>query len=187
VAIRVLGLCGSLRRGSYNRALLRAAIALAPDGLAIETAEIGDLPHYNADLDRQAAGSPELVVQFKQRIRDADGVLIVSPEYNYSIPGCLKNAIDWVSRQPDPPFSGKPVAVMGASTGAFGTVRMQLHLRQVAVYTNMLLMNGPEVLVAKGPEKFNDAGELIDEPTRKSVAAQLVAFKAWIERLRGPR
>lgn len=187
MAVRVLGLCGSLRAGSYNHALLRAAIGLAPESMTIETAGIGDLPFYNADLDRQAEGSPAVVVAFKQRIREADGVLIVSPEYNYSIPGVLKNAIDWVSRQPDPPFNGKPVALMGASSGPFGTVRMQPHLRQVGHSINMLMLNRPDVLVTKAAEKFNDRGELVDEATRKIVHDQLVAFDAWILRLRGGR
>jgi chromate reductase len=187
MGVRVLGLCGSLRAGSYNRALLRAAIALVPPGMSIETAEIGDLPLYDADLDRPGEGAPEIVARFKQRVREADGLLIVSPEYNYSIPGGLKNAIDWVSRPPDQAFNGKPAAVMGASTGAYGTARMQPHLRQVAHSVNLLLLSRPEVLVAKAPEKFDASGQLIDEATRKAVADQLVAFDAWIARLRGGR
>jgi len=185
MAVRVLGLCGSLRAGSYNAALLRAAIGLAPQGMAIDTAAIDHLPHYNADLDKQTQGSPEAVLGLKQRIREADGVLIVSPEYNHSIPGVLKNAIDWVSRQPDPPFIGKPVAIMGASSGPIGTARMQLHLRQVGASMNMLVVNQPGVLVAKAHEKFDASGQLTDEATRKVVADLLAAFEVWIVRLRG--
>jgi len=183
MTLRILGMAGSLRTGSYNRALLRAAGSLLPDGMVLEIAEIGNLPLYDQDLE--ARGLPAPVQELKARIGSADALLIATPEYNYSVPGVLKNAIDWVSRRPNPPLDGKPTAIMGASMGPGGTVRAQHHLRQVAVFTNMLVLNKPEVLVARSQEKFNAAGELVDEPTREAVRALCAALSAWTLRLRG--
>jgi chromate reductase, NAD(P)H dehydrogenase (quinone) len=182
--IRALGIAGSLREGSYNRALLRAARDLAPDGLEICIFEgLADIPLYNEDV--RAQGDPEPVTALKEAIRQADALVIAAPEYNYSIPGVLKNAIDWASRPPDTsPLNGKPVAIMGATTGSWGTVRSQMHLRQVCVYTNMLPMNKPQVLVARARNKFDAQGHLVDETTRRFVRQQMEALVEWALRLR---
>lgn len=180
--MRVLGVCGSLRRGSFNRAVLRAAIELAPEGMTIEPAEIRDIPLYDEDL--RSAGLPPAVVAFREAIAAADALLFVSPEYNFSIPGVLKNAIDWASRPPDQPLAGKPTAIMGASPGLRGTVRMQPHLRQVLAGLDALLLNRPEVAIPGVRDKIDDAGRLADEETRKFVRAQLEALKVWTLRLR---
>jgi chromate reductase len=182
--LRVLGIAGSLRAGSYNRALLRAARELAPEGMGISTFDLAPIPLYNADV--QAQGDPEPVVALKAAIQEADALLIATPEYNYSIPGVLKNAIDWASRPPDTsPLNGKPVAIMGASTGNYGTARAQMHLRQVCILTNMLPVNRPEVLVFRAQEKFDAEGQLIDEATRQFVRKLLEALAEWTLRLRG--
>lgn len=183
MVVRVLGIAGSLRVGSYNRALLRAAVSLVPEGMTIETAEIDLIPLYNGDVE--ASGVPLPVQDLKQRIARADALLFATPEYNHSVPGVLKNAIDWVSRPPDPPLGGKPTAIMGASPGPFGTLRAQLHLRQIGVTTDMLILNKPQVHVSKAREKFDSLGDLTDEPTRKAVGELLFALKAWTLRLTG--
>ena len=179
----VLGIAGSLRRGSYNRALLRAAIELAPPDLAIETFErLAEIPLYDADLESR--GEPEPVVALKAAMRAADGILIVTPEYNHSIPGVLKNAIDWASRPAaTPAFGGKPIAILGATPGNGATIRAQLALRQ-ALDTGTQIMPRPEVLIAKAGERFDEAGRLTDEQTRKHVARLLEAFVVWIGRFR---
>jgi chromate reductase len=183
--IKALGIAGSLREGSYNRALLRAARDLAPDGLGIRIFEdLADIPLYNEDV--RARGEPEPVIALKEAIRQADALVIATPEYNYSIPGVLKNAIDWASRPPDAsPLDRKPVAIMGATTGNWGTVRAQMHLRQVCVFTNMLPLNKPGVLVAHAGEKFDERGRLTDETTQRFVRLLLEALVAWTLRLRG--
>jgi chromate reductase len=183
--IEALGIAGSLREGSYNRALLRAARDLAPDGLEIRIYEgLADIPLYNEDV--RARGEPEPVVALKEAIRRADALLWVTPEYNYSIPGVLKNAIDWVSRPPDTsPLRGKPAAIMGATTGSWGTVRSQLHLRQVCLYTNMLPMGKPQALVARARSKFDEDGKLVDETTQGFVRQLLEALVEWTLRLQG--
>lgn len=184
-AVRILGIAGSLRQGSYNRAALRAAQELAPDGMQIDSFDIGAIPLYNEDL--RAQGYPPPVADLRQRIKAADGLLIVTPEYNYSIPGVLKNAIDWASRPPEQPFDGKPVAVMGASIGAMGSSRAQYHLRQCCVFLNALVMNRPEVMIAAAGSRFDADGALTDQPTRDFLAAYLAAFQAWVLRMRaGP-
>ena len=180
--IHVLGFSGSLRKGSYNTALLRAAAQLLPDGLTLEIFDLSQIPLYNDDI--RASGYPEVVEAFRSRIAVADALLIATPEYNYSIPAVLKNALDWASRPPEPPLTGKPVAIMGASTGNFGTVRAQLHLRQVCVFTNMFPLNKPEVLVARAQDKFDIEGRLIDETTRGFVCDLLVALAVWTQQLR---
>lgn len=181
--LRVLGISGSLRKGSFNTAVLRAAVELAPPGMLIETAELRAIPLYDEDL--RAAGLPEAVQKLREAIAAADALLIVTPEYNYSIPGVLKNAIDWASRPPGQPFAGKPLAIMGASAGGGGTMRAQYHLRQVAVFLDMHPLNKPEVFVRAAQEKVDANGVLIDEATRKVVAEQLVALAAWTRRLKG--
>jgi chromate reductase len=183
--VRILGISGSLRKASFNTALLRAATELVPEDTTLTLSEdIGQLPLYNDDVRQE--GPPPAVLSFRAQIASADAILIVSPEYNYSIPGPLKNAIDWGSRPPDQPFNDKPLAIMGASPGVLGTARMQYHLRQVAVFLNMHLVNRPEVFVAKAPDKFDAEGKLHDEGTRKVVSDLLVALRALTLRLRKP-
>jgi chromate reductase len=173
-SIRVLGISGSLRKGSYNTGLLRAASELLPEEMTLETFDLSRIPLYNDDV--RALGYPEPVQEFRDRIAAADALLIATPEYNFSIPGVLKNAIDWASRPPNPPLDGKPVAIMGASTGNFGTVRAQMHLRQVCVNTNMLPLNKPEVLVMRAQEKFDPDGLLVDQTARGFIRDLLAAL-----------
>jgi len=180
--MKVLGISGSLRQASFNTALLRAAIQLAPEGMTIEVAPIADVPLYNEDL-RQACGIPAPVAALRAAIAGADALLIASPEYNFSIPGVLKNAIDWAARPPDHPFAGKPVALMSASNGMLGGARAQYHLRQACVYLDMHPLNKPEVFVARASEKFDARGALTDEPTRQHVHALLEALARWTLRL----
>jgi chromate reductase len=185
--MKIVGLSGSLRKGSYNSAALRAAQALAPEGTVIEIAEIGDLPLYNDDV--RAAGYPAPVERLRRHIAEADAVLFVTPEYNYSVSGVLKNAIDWASRPPHQPFDGKPVAIMGASGGLFGTARAQYHLRQMLIFLNAFPVNKPEVMIGQAQTKFDDAGNLTDEATREFVRKLLASLVAWTERLKasGPK
>ncbi|MGA3400663.1 MAG: NADPH-dependent FMN reductase [Acetobacteraceae bacterium] len=180
--ISILGIAGSLRQGSFNRATLRAAQELAPEGMRIDSFDIAPIPLYNEDVRQQ--GFPPPVEDFRARIKAADGLLFVTPEYNYSIPGVLKNAIDWASRPPEQPFDGKPVGIMGASGGGFGTARAQYHLRQCFVFLNGMVMNRPEVMVPAAQNKFDAGGKLTDQPTRDFIAAHLAAFKAWVLRMR---
>jgi chromate reductase len=181
--LRILGIAGSLRAGSLNRALLRAARELAPPGMRIDDFDIAPIPAYNADVE--AAGDPPPVAALKQAIREADALLFATPEYNYGIPGVLKNAIDWASRPPArTPLRGKPAAIMGASVGSGGTIRAQLALRQCFVFTQTLALLQPEVLVAKAEAKFDAEGRLVDEPTRGHVHKLLEALRDWTLRLR---
>jgi chromate reductase len=180
--LNVLGICGSLRKGSYNRMTLNAAIEVAPEEIAIETFDrIGEFPLYNQDLEAQ--GFPQVVLDLGARIRAADALLFVTPEYNYSMPGVLKNAFDWASRLPDQPFNDKPCAIMGASTGAIGTARAQYHLRQSCVFVNLRPLNRPEVMIGHARERFDENGRLTDEATRKFIAKQLVALADWTRQL----
>ncbi len=181
--LSVLGICGSLRRGSYNGAALRAARDLAPAGMTLEIAELDGIPPYNEDI--RAAGLPPAVVALRARIAAADALLIATPEYNFSIPGVLKNAIDWASRPPDQPFDGKPLAILGASPGRTGTARAQYHLRQCFVFLNAHLLNKPEVMIAGAKQIFGEAGRLTDEETRAHLARLLAALAVWTRRL-GP-
>jgi chromate reductase len=174
----VLGISGSLRKGSYNTAALRAAQELAPAGMSIEIGSIAGIPIYDADV--QAEGFPTPVAELAERMRKADAVLIASPEYNYSIPGGLKNAIDWLSRLPEQPFAGKPVDMIGASMSLLGAARAQYHLRQSFVFLDALPMNKPEVFITLAQTKFDAEGRLTDEPTRKFLAANLEALARWI-------
>lgn len=180
--LRVLGISGSLRKGSFNTAVLRAAVELAPAGMSIDVADLQEIPIYNED-DR-AKGFPDPVQRLRDAIAAADALLIVTPEYNYSIPGMLKNAIDWASRPPSQPFAGKALAIMGASGGMGGTMRAQYHLRQVAVFLDMHLLNKPEVFVRSAQKLVDAEGKLTDEPTRKLVGEQLVALAAWTRTIR---
>ena len=180
--IRVLGVSGSLRRGSFNSAALRAAQELAPEGLVIEVFDLSPIPLYNEDVREK--GFPPAVEDFRRRIKEADALLIATPEYNYSIPGVLKNAIDWASRPPDQPFDGKPIALFGASPAFTGTARAQYHLRQVFIYLNGLILNRPEVFITVAHTKFDAQGRLTDEATRGHVRALLDGLKDWTTRLR---
>jgi chromate reductase len=180
--IVILGISGSLRKGSFNTALLRAAAELAPRGVRIETAEIASIPPYNEDV--RAAGFPAPVIGLRDRMERADAILFVTPEYNYSIPGLLKNAIDWVSRPPNQPLAGKALGLMGASGGMSGTMRAQYHLRQIAVFLDMHAFNKPEVFVRNAHTVFDDAGKLVDEPTKTILRQYLDALAAWTRRLK---
>src|SRR5262245_7001802 len=179
--LRVLAIAGSLRRGSYNRGLVRAAEELAPASLAIESFDLSAIPLYNGDVERE--GFPPSVQELRERIRGADALLIATPEYNYSVPGVLKNAIDWASRPPAPPFRDKPIAIVGATPGGFGTTRAQHHLRQSFVFLDARVLSRPEVLIPGAAEKFDAEGRLVDEKTRKLLGELLVALEAWTRRL----
>ncbi len=182
----VLVACGSLRKGSYNAALARALPALAPPGLALRPApSFAGLPIYNFD-EHQASGVPAAVVALADAIRAADGVIVVSPEYNWSIPGGLKNAIDWISRLKDQPFVGKPVALQSAASGLLGGSRMQYHLRQSLTSIDALMFPKPEVIVTFAAKKFDEKTlELTDQPTRDMVKLQLETFEKFVRRLTG--
>ena len=162
--------------------LLAAAEELAPEGMSFASPDIGRLPLYNEDV--RAKGFPPPVEELREGIRTADALLFVTPEYNYSVPGVLKNAIDWASRPPDQPFSGKPAAVMGASPSMLGSARAQYHLRQICVYLNIFLVNQPELFVASANSKFDAEGRLTDEPTRKLIAQLLQSLSNWTARLK---
>jgi chromate reductase, NAD(P)H dehydrogenase (quinone) len=179
--LRVVGIAGSLRRASYNRALLSAARELAPSNLIIEVWELNDLPLFNEDLE--VNGSPAPVDELRKAVRRADGILLVTPEYNHGVPGVLKNAVDWLS-QPlrRSALEGKPTALMGASTALAGTARSQSQLRQCFVLTNSPVMQQPEVLVGRAHEKFDPSGRLTDEPTRRFVAGFLQQMTEWLRR-----
>jgi chromate reductase, NAD(P)H dehydrogenase (quinone) len=179
--ITVLGICGSLRRASFNRALLRTAIELKPPTMTIEVADIGSIPLYNEDV--RAEGFPPPVETLRRQIAAADALLFVTPEYNYSMPGVIKNAIDWASRPPDQPFAGKPAAIMGASPGLGGTLRAQYDLRRSCVFLDMHPINKPEVIVAGAAQKFDAAGRFTDEMGKGLVRDLLVALEAWTRRL----
>jgi chromate reductase, NAD(P)H dehydrogenase (quinone) len=175
VAERIVAFAGSLRRGSFNRALLRAAAGLVPAGMTIEPIEIGGLPFYDADVEAQ--GDPSEVAAFKASLRDADGLLIATPEYNDGIPGVLTNAIDWASRLPGrSPLAGKPVAVVGASPSQIGTARAQLHLRQVLGHVRARVLPPPELLVASAHQRFDAELRLTHEATRRVLTDLLVRF-----------
>ena len=181
MSFKVLAISGSLRKASTNTMALRAAQSLAPEGMQIEIADISAIPMYNGDL--HALGEPESVTALKAQLGAADAVLLASPEYNFSIPAVLKNALDWVSRPPNTPFDGKPVAIMGVSPGPVGTARMQYHLRQVLVFMNAFTLNKPEVMINHSASKFNADGVLTDEMSRKFVGDMLVALQALAKRV----
>lgn len=184
--VNILGIAGSLRRGSINKAALRAARELAPAEARISIFDLEGIPPYNEDLWTPAP--PPRVVELKQAVRAADAVLFVTPEYNYSFSGVLKNAIDWASRPSgDNSWKGKPVAVMGAAGGAIGTGRAQYHLRQCFVYLEMPALNQPEVLINHAKEKFDAHGALTDEPTRERIRQQLDALVRFTHQLRVTR
>ncbi len=179
--IRILGIAGSIRNGSYNRGVLKAAAELAPEGAEIETFDIAGFPDFNQDEEQNPA---EIVTRFKEKIRAADAILFVTPEYNYSIPGVLKNAIDWASRPyGDSAWRDKPAAIMGASIGGIATARAQYHLRQMMVFLDMHPINQPEVMIANCADKFDDEGNLTDETSREFISKQLNALVDWTRRI----
>jgi chromate reductase len=164
---KVLAFCGSLREKSYNHALLRAAMELAPPGMTITDYSIAGLPEYNDDVREK--GYPEIVAKMRAAVVAADAILWVTPEYNYSIPGILKNAFDWLSRPPGPPLSRKACAIMSASQSLMGGVRAQYHLRQMLVFTDTLPVNKPEILVMTAQQKFDANLKLTDENTKNLI------------------
>jgi chromate reductase, NAD(P)H dehydrogenase (quinone) len=180
----LISICGSLRAASYNAMVARTLPLLAPEGMTIKPSPpIDAIPHYNGDT--QARGFPESVTALGESIRSADGLIIVTPEYNYSVPGVLKNAIDWVSRLPDQPFKNKPVAIQSASMGALGGGRAQYHLRQIMVFVEAYVFNRPEVMIPMAKGKFAEAeGELSDEVTRGVIKQQLRAFGQFVSQMK---
>lgn len=179
---QILGVSGSLRKDSYNTAALRLAQELAPEGVEITLADLSAIPLYNDDV--RLEGLPSSVVSLGERIASADAVLIATPEYNYSIPGVLKNAIDWLSKIEKQPFDRKPVAILGASMGAMGTARAQYDLRKVFVFLNAHLLNRPEIMIPSAHARFDAEGNMTDEKTRDLIATQIVALQQWALLLR---
>ena len=175
--LQIVGIAGSLRKGSYNRAALRAAQGLVPEGVSLQTVEIGDLPLFNQDIETPA---PPPVAAFKDAIRAAQAVLICTAEYNYSMPGVLKNAIDWGSRPyGQSAWTKKPVALLSASPGLLGGARAQYHLRQCFVFLDMYPLNQPEVMITKAHEKFDEQGNLKDETARRLIRQLLQNLADW--------
>ena len=180
--IKILAFAGSLRKGSYNKALVRAAVELAPENVKMEVFDLEGIPPYNQDLE---SNPPQRVAEFKEKIRNADALLIASPEYNYSVSGVLKNAIDWASRpKADTPLEGKPVAIMSASTGRLGGARAQYHLRQSFVFLNMHPINRPEVMLSSAQDNVDANGKVTNEQTRQLIRQLLEALVEWTKRLR---
>jgi len=178
--MNILAFAGSLREGSYNKSLLRAAKEIAPDEIKITIFDLEGIPLFNSDLE--AEGDPKRVAEFKEAIRQADGILIASPEYNHGMTGVTKNAIDWASRPPkNPVMRYKPVGVMGASPGITGTARSQEQLRQTLKGLGAYCMPSPELLVYRAKEKFDKDGSLTDESTRNFLEKYLKEFAEWVE------
>jgi chromate reductase len=178
--ITILGIAGSLRRQSYNRSALRAAKQLVPEGVTLDIFELDGIAGFSEDEEKNP---PAKVVELKKRIRAADAILFVTPEYNYSIPGVLKNAIDWASRPyGDSAWSGKPAAIMGASIGTIGTARAQYHLRQMFVFLNMFPINQPEVMIGNAAERFDAQGNLTDGTTKDFIRQLLQNLVDWTRR-----
>jgi chromate reductase len=183
--VRILGIAGSLRRGSDCRAALRASTQLVPEDASLDIVELDGIPGFNQDEEQNP---PAKVAELKRRIREAGAILIVTPEYNYSIPGVLKNAIDWASRPyGDSAWAEKPVALMGASIGTISTARAQYHLRQMFVFLNMFPINQPEVMIGNAAERFDASGNLTDETTKKLIRQLLENLRDWTRRLRQPQ
>lgn len=178
--LHVLALVGSLRRGSFNRLLYEAAVALSPAGMVFTEADIRSLPLYDDDV-RVEQDYPEPARRLRAAIAAADGVLFVSPEYNHAVPGVLQNAIDWASRAPDQPFKNKPAAIMGASTGRMGTVRMQHSLRTTLDSLEAHTLLKPEVMIGNAKESFDESG-LVDPVARQIVTQMMAAFAVWVRR-----
>jgi chromate reductase len=181
--IHILGFAGSLRKGSYNKAILSVAVEMVPHDATLEIFGLEGIPPFNQDLENNP---PDKIKEFKAKIRSADAILIATPEYNFSIPGVLKNAIDWASRPfGDNAFEGKPVAVMGASVGMMGSARAQYHLRQTFIFLNMYPLNRPEVMVPTANEKIDGNGKLTDEKTRRKIKELVESLVTWARKM-GP-
>ena len=178
--IKILGVSGSLRQKSYNTALLRAAAELLPAGMSLEIFDLAPLPMFNPDFEKPF---PNSVVDFRRQITESDAVLFATPEYNSSVSSSLKNAIDWASRPPNKPLDRKPVALIGVTTGNFGTVRAQLQLRQILTHVGAIVLAKPEVLVARAEQVFDVEGRLVDEAARGFLRDLLVALGKWVETL----
>lgn len=182
MTVKILGFVGSLRKNSYNKALMRAAIELKPKDAVIEVFDLEGIPPFNQDLERK---QPEIVKEFKLAIRKADALLIATPEYNYSVPGVLKNAIDWASRPyGDNPFEGKPVAIMSASVGSLGGARAQYHLRQILIALDMHPLNHPEVMMPFAEENVDAEGNVTNEKTRQVIPEMLKELVEWTRKLK---
>jgi chromate reductase len=180
--VKILGFVGSLRKGSYNKALMRAAVELVPDDATIEVFDLEGIPLFNQDLENQP---PQIVRDFKAKIRSADALLIASPEYKYSVPGVLKNAIDWASRPyGDNAFEGKPVAIMSASIGSLGGARAQYHLRQSFVFLDMYPLNRPEVMMPFAEDNVDAEGNVTNEKTKQLIRELLEALVHWTRKLK---
>jgi chromate reductase len=182
--MQVLGISGSLRRDSYNTALLRAAAELAPPEMTLEIFDLSHLPMFNQDSEKPF---PDAVVELRTKLAQADALLIATPEYNSSISGALKNAIDWASRSPKQPLNGKPTAIIGVSTGNFGTLRAQLHLRQILTHVGALTLGKPEVLVGRAEQVFDAQGHLIDPTTCGFLRDLLTTLVEWTLRVSYPQ
>ncbi len=180
--IKVLAFAGSLRTGSYNKALIRTAVELAPENISLEVFDLEGIPPFNQEFE---GNPPQKVAEFKEKIRNADALLIATPEYNYSIPGVLKNAIDWASRpKADMPLEGKPVAIMSASTGRFGGARAQYQLRQSFIFLNMHPVNRPEVMLSDAAHNVDANGRVTNEQTCQLIRQLLQSLASWTNRLR---
>jgi chromate reductase, NAD(P)H dehydrogenase (quinone) len=179
--INVLGICGSLRKGSYNMAALRTAIELKPPGMTVEVADISQIPLYNEDV--RAQGFPPPVQKLRDQIAAADALLFACPEYNYSMSGVLKNAIDWASRPPDQPFAGKACAILGAAAGMAGSARAQGDLRRSMVFLDMHPLNKPEVLIGQAQTKFDESGNLTDEAAKGFIRDMMAALDRWARQI----
>lgn len=184
-SVNILGIAGSLRKGSYNKAALRAAVKLVPQGSTLEIFDLDGIPPFNEDHEKEF---PPSAREFKAKVSAADAIVIATPEYNYSVPGVLKNAIDWASRPyGTSAWNAKPVGMMGASIGMFGTARAQYHLRQMFVFLNMFPLNQPEVMIANAAEKFDEQGNLKDPKTSEKIKELLEALVDWTRRLKKAR
>jgi chromate reductase len=181
-ALKVIGLCGSLRANSYNRMALKLAGSLLPEGVQFDIVEWRDVPPFDSDV--MAAGIPASVSTLAERIRQADGVIIATPEYNFTLPGMFKNAIDWVSRLDNQPFAGKPTAILSAAGGPLGGARVQYDLRRTLMFLNAMTLVKPEVFIGLAQNKFNADGACTDEATRKFVGDQMQALQQWIHAVR---
>jgi chromate reductase len=182
-AISVLGICGSLRKASFNHAALNTAIELKPAGMSVAVADISQIPLYDEDV--RAQGFPAPVETLRQQIKAADALLFACPEYNYSMSGVLKNAIDWASRPPDQPFAGKPVAILSAAAGMAGGARAQMHLRHSCVFLDMHPLNKPEVLIFQAQNKFDADGRLTDDVARGLIRDLMAALARWTGQIAG--
>jgi chromate reductase len=184
-AIRLVGLCGSLRKGSLNRRALELAGSVLPAGVTLDIVDWRDIPPFDADV--YAQGPNPQVQALAERIRQADGVVIATPEYNFSIPGSFKNVIDWLSRGDNQPFARKPVAILSAATGPLGGARVQYDLRRVMLFVNAMVLVKPEVFIGVAQNKFDAEGQCTDEATRNFVTQQMLSFETWIQECRRMR